>query len=104
MTPDELKSIMLYLRERVRLGPRGIDGSTAIEFTPPAKEEMISEGLNSDGVQQIFAAPWWKEMVIDIIETPEMCEPEDSPLDILEYAKDVVSEYIRKRFHLEKEN
>ncbi len=103
MTPDELKSIMLYLRERVRLGPKGIDGSTAVEFKTPSMEEMIAEGLNPDGVHKVLGAPWWKEMIIDIIETPEMCEPDDSSLDILGYAKDVVSEYIRKRFHLEKE-
>jgi len=102
MTPDELKSIMLYLRERVVLGPRGIDGSISIEFKKPLKDEMIAKGLNADGIDQILGAPWWKEMIIDIIETPEMCEPEDSSLDVLEYAKDVVSEYIRKRFHLEK--
>ena len=39
-------------------------------------------------------------MVTDIIETPEMCDPDDSPEQILEYAKDVVAEYIRKRASL----
>jgi len=39
-------------------------------------------------------------MVEDIIETPDMCDPEDSPEDILQFAKDVVSEYIRKWFPL----
>jgi hypothetical protein len=36
-------------------------------------------------------------MVTDVIETPEMCESDDSPHQVLEYARDVVSEYIRKR-------
>jgi hypothetical protein len=29
-----------------------------------------------------------------------MCDPEDPPHQVLEYARDVVSEYIRKRFPL----
>lgn len=36
-------------------------------------------------------------MVTDIIETPEMCDTDDSPEQILEFAQDVVSEYVRKR-------
>ena len=31
---------------------------------------------------------------------PEMCDDEDSPEQVLEYAMDVVSEYIRKRAQL----
>jgi hypothetical protein len=39
-------------------------------------------------------------MVTDIVETPEMCDPEDPPEQVLAYARDVVSEYIRKRAEL----
>jgi hypothetical protein len=39
-------------------------------------------------------------MVADIIETPEMCDPEDAPEQVLQYARDVVAEYIRKRASL----
>ena len=39
-------------------------------------------------------------MVEEIVETPVICDPDDPPDLILEYARDVVSEYIRKRFDL----
>ena len=64
---------------------------------------MIGAGLNAEGVKRILRVPWWEEMVEDIVETPDMCDPDDSPEQILEYARDVVSEYIRKRFSLESE-
>lgn len=100
MTPDELRAIMDYLRERVLLGPQEGDGPAVIAFETPTEDEMIAAGLNAEGAKGILSAPWWEEMVADIVETPEMCEPGDSPEQVLEYARDVVSEYIRKRFPL----
>ena len=41
-----------------------------------------------------------KEMTADIVETPDLCEASDPPQQVLEYAKDVVSEYLRKRVQL----
>jgi hypothetical protein len=38
-------------------------------------------------------------MVTDVVETPEFAEPEDSPEQVLNYAKDVVREYIWKRLY-----
>ena len=69
----------------------------AIGFDCPTAHEMIGAGLEPDGCRQILGAPWWDEMVQDIVETPAMCEAEDPPQQVLEYARDVVSEYIRKR-------
>jgi hypothetical protein len=100
MHPDELRAIMDFLRERVHLKDSGVDGEVAIGFAAPTIDEMAEAGLNPDGSSQILHAPWWGEMVTDIVETPEMCDPEDSPDQVLEYAKDVVSEYIRKRAKL----
>ena len=40
------------------------------------------------------------DFVMDIIETPEMCDPDDPADQVLGYAQDVVSEYIRKRASL----
>ncbi|MBT4504647.1 MAG: hypothetical protein HOC74_43385 [Gemmatimonadetes bacterium] len=103
MTPEELRAIMTYLRERVHLGPKEAEASVTITFHAPLEEEMIGAGLNAEGVKRILRVPWWEEMVEDIVETPDMCDPDDSPEQILEYARDVVSEYIRKRFSLESE-
>jgi hypothetical protein len=63
---------------------------------------MIAAGLNPDGVKLLLGLSWWEDMVTDIIETPDFCEPDDTPEQILGYARDVVSDYIRKRFPLDK--
>ena len=51
MTPEELRAIMAYLRERVVLGPKETDGKIVITFLAPSKEEMIKAGLNPEGFQ-----------------------------------------------------
>jgi hypothetical protein len=100
MTAEELRAIMDYLRERVQLGAQEDDGAIVIEFEAPNEQDMIDAGLNAEGVGRILRVPWWSAMVEDIVETPEVCGPDDPPQQVLEYAKDVVSEYIRKRFPL----
>jgi hypothetical protein len=100
MTPDELRAIMEFLRERVQPEGREGDGAVVVRFDAPTADEMAGQGLNADGSRRILSAPWWDEMVTDIVETPEMCDPEDPPEQVLAYAKDVVSEYIRKRAKL----
>lgn len=100
MTPEELRSVMDFLRERVNLSSEGTNGPVAVTFLAPTEAEMIGAGLNADGVKRMLRVPWWNEMVTDIMETPEYCEPGDSPQEVLAYARDVVSDYIRKRFPL----
>ena len=100
MTPEELRSIMAYLRERVHLGTLEAKSPVVITFHAPAEQEMIDAGLNAEGVKRILRVPWWEEMVTDIVETPDYCDPDDSPEQVLEYARDVVSDYIRKRISL----
>jgi hypothetical protein len=100
MTAEELKAIIAYLRERVHLGSQEAQQPPVIAFDAPMAEDMINVGLNSQGVKRILRVPWWDDMVIDIVETPEMCDEDDPPQQVLEYAKDVVSDYIRKRFPL----
>ena len=100
MTPEELRAILDYLRERVHMGPKEPESPVLITFHGPTEAEMIGAGLNAEGVKQILRVPWWEEMLTDIIETPDFCDPSDSPQQVLEYAKDVVSDYIRKRFPL----
>jgi hypothetical protein len=103
MTPDELQAIMTYLRERVSLGFPNANNEIMVNFDAPTEAEMIDAGLNAKGVKRILRVPWCEDMVADIVETPDMCDPDESPQKVLEYAKDVVSEYIRKRFPLEED-
>ena len=101
MTPDELRAIISYLRDRVHLSPKDGKSPVVITFVSPTVEEMIGAGLNAEGAERIRYVPWWDEMVTDIIETPDYCDPDDSPEQVLEYARDVVSDYIRKRVSLD---
>jgi len=100
MIPEELRAIMAYLRQKVNLGSGEAESPVLITFDGPTENEMISAGLNEQGVKRLLGVPWWDEMVTDIIETPDFCESTDLPQQILEYARDVVSDYIRKRFPL----
>ena len=100
MTPDELRAIMNWLRQRVSLNDRGPDGEVGIQFDVPTADELTRANLNREACKRILDAPWWDEMVADVVETPEMCEPGDPPEQVLEYARDVISEYIRKRVSL----
>ena len=100
MTPDELRAIMSFLQQRVHLTDAGEGDAVTVGFDAPTPEEMAQAGLNPEGCTQILNAPWWDEMVADIVETPEMCDPGDAPEQVLEYARDVVAEYIRKRASL----
>ena len=103
MTSEELRAIMAYLRERVLLGPNETQNPIVITFLAPSEEEMIAAGLNPEGIKVILHAPWWEEMVTDIIETPEYCDSDESSEQVLEYARDVVSDFIRKRVQLDGE-
>jgi len=103
MTPEELRAIIAYFRERVILSPEEPGNPMVITFLGPSKEGMIEAGLNPEGVKSIIQAPWWEEMVTDIIETPEYCDDNEAPQQVLEYARDVVSDYIRKRVTLDGE-
>ena len=100
MTAEQLRAMMAYLRDRVNLAPGKGGSPVQITFDPPTEQDMIGAGLHAGGVRQLLHAPWWDEMVADIIETPDFCEPDDPPQQILEYARDVVSDTIRKRIPL----
>lgn len=98
MHADDLRRIMTWLQERVTLaGP----GSSAVAFAPPSAAEMETAGLHPEGIAKVRGAPWWDEMVTDIVETPELCAPDDPPEHVLGFARDVIAEYVRKRVALE---
>jgi len=103
MKPEQLQAIMKYLMERVSLNLQDDKNNITIKFDVPTENEMIENGLNAEGVKRILKVQWWDDMIEDIVETPDMCDPEDSPDQVLQYARDVVSEYIRKWFPLNEE-
>jgi hypothetical protein len=97
MIADDLRKLIGYVEGKVRLsGP----GDRGIEFDPPTEQELLDAGLHPEGVRQFLEAPWLGEMVADVRETPDFCDPGDSPEQVQRYARDVVVEYFRKRFRL----
>lgn len=97
MTADDLRRLIAYLQARVE--PAG-ESPSAVRFELPGRDEMLSAGLHADAVSGLLDAPWLRDMVGDVLETPEFCAPDDPPELVLRYARDVVGEYVRKRFVL----
>jgi len=56
-------------------------------------------GFESEAVERTLESNWWAEMVTDIVETPDFAEPDESPEQVLGYARDVVKEYVAKRLY-----
>ena len=101
MTAEQLRDIIAQLRGRVDLDPSAESDEPVIVFDVPTEAELVAAGLYPAGVKRLLAMPWWEEMVEDIIDTPDMCDSGDTPETVLQYARDVVNEYIYKRFPLE---
>jgi len=97
-TPDQLRAIVRYLQDRVR---PAATGERAVVFDAPDLDAMIAADLDEPTVRRLLASPWWGEMVEDIIETSDFADPDETNEAVLEYARDVVLEYVRKRFPLE---
>mgnify|MGYP001828014924 FL=1 len=95
MQPEDLRRLMEYLQDLV-----SVSDSRSIVFEIPDERTMLDAELDADIVRQLLAAPWLGEMVADVRETPDFCSPEESSVEVLQYARDVVVEYLRKRFVL----
>ena len=89
--------MITHLESHVRLAD---EGSRSIVFEMPGEGALLDAGLNPEGARRLLAAPWLPDMISEVLETPEFCEPEESPAQLLRYARDVVGEYVRKRFTL----
>ena len=98
MHPDDLRRLMTWLQDRVTLAE---PGSCRIAFAAPSAADMAAAGLHRSGIAKVRGAPWWDELVADVLETPTLCAPDDPPELVLAYARDVIAEYIRKRVQLE---
>ncbi len=95
MTPEDLRRLMSYLEERVR-----VTADSKVQFELPDESQMLADEIHPEAIAQLLAAPWLEEMVADVVETPEFCEPGETPEQILRLVRDVVQEYLRKRFAL----
>jgi hypothetical protein len=96
MTPEELRRMMEYLEGRVQPAE-----GRAVHFDVPTAEELRRAGFEEQAIDRILQAPWLAEMVEEVVETPEFCDPSDPPGRVLQYARDVVGEYLRKRYELD---
>jgi len=95
VTAEDLRLLMSYLEARVRL-----TADSKVQFEVPDESRMLADGIHPEAVARLLAAPWREEMVVDVLETPDFCEPGETPEQILRLARDVVQEYLRKRFAL----
>lgn len=92
----QIMRAMDVLASRVTV-ERSSDGECCIRFEDLDRDGMTSLGIAPDLADRLAACSWWREMVDDVLETPEFCEPNVDPDEVLEYARDVVREYLRKR-------
>ena len=97
MEADEIKRMYTWIQERVTLAD-ATDG-IAITFDEPNADDFAKKGFESEAVDLTLTSDWWAEMVTDIIETPDFAEPNESPEQVLGYARDVVKEYVAKRLY-----
>jgi hypothetical protein len=95
MESDEIKRMYEWIQSRVTLATDG-DG-IVIAFDEPGSGDFTEAGFASEAVELTLHSEWWREMVTDIVETPEFAEPGESPEQVLGYAHDVVKEYVAKR-------
>lgn len=97
MQPEEIRRMNEWLQSRIRLDERA--GAVTIKFDEPAAADFIAQGFDEEAVNLTLKSAWWAEMAADIVETPEFAEPEDTPEQVLQYARDLVFEYLGKRLY-----
>lgn len=95
MQKDEIKRMIAWLQTRVNLA-KGGDGIKII-FDEPGAGDFRAQGFDAEVIGLTLEREWWAEMATDIIETPDFSEPDETPEQVLGYARDVVSEHIGKR-------
>lgn len=95
MEKGDVAKLIALLEERVvaaTADPR------QVRFEAPDRQTLLDGGVPAAWVTQLLGAPWWEEMAEEIVETPEFVGADEPPEQVLRYARDVVGEYIRKRF------
>ncbi len=72
---------------------------SSLRSTSPVRAISPRAGFASEAVELTIGSDWWAEMTTDIVETPDFAEPGESPDQVLQYARDVVKEYVAKRLY-----
>ena len=97
MDPADLRAIVEHLQGTISVAADGA-GGVAVSFAVPSEADLVAGGFDADGVRRLLREPWWGEMVEEVVTTPEFCDPGDPPEQVLSFARDVVFEYVAKRF------
>ncbi len=97
MPREDLGAALDLLMDRVAL-TRSDGGACEVAFADLDRDAMVALGITPEIADRLATAPWWAEMIDDVAETPDFCEPEDTPEQVLQYARDVVKEYVWKRY------
>ena len=95
MDKKEIRRLMDELSGRVTLAS---SEGRELRFDPPDEAALVALGFDERAVGRMLSAEWWPEMIAEIVETPEFCGADEPPAEVLRYGRDVVVEYIRKRF------
>jgi len=95
MEADEIRRMYEWIQGRVTLAD-ATDG-IAVAFDEPTVDDFAEAGFAPEAVERTLESDWWTEMATDIVETPDFAEPNESPEQVLGYARDVVKEYVAKR-------
>jgi len=97
MEADEIKRMYEWIQGKVTLADATV--GIAISFDEPTADDFTEMGFEAEAVDLTLSSDWWAEMVTDIVETPDFAEPDESPEQVLGYARDVVKEYVAKRLY-----
>jgi hypothetical protein len=95
MDTGQIRKVIHWIQDRVNLGKSG--GGISILFEEPTEADFLTEGFDQEMIRLTLQSSWWPEMIDDILETPSFVDPSDPPDQVLQYARDVVHEYIGKR-------
>jgi len=95
MEREDITRMYTWIQSRVRLVPDSDE--PVIAFDAPTRDDFKEMGFDDELASLTLESAWWPEMVVDIIETPEFAEPDEPPDVVLQYARDVVKEYVWKR-------
>ena len=96
MDKPPLRIAIDLLMDRVQMQTEGDE--CRVWFEDLDRDAMVALGITPEIASQLASAPWWGEMIEDVAETPDFCEPDTTPEEMLSMARDVVQEYVFKRF------
>lgn len=98
MDADALRAIVAFVQGRVTVREEEGTGALLVAFRAPSVEEVEQAGLDGGLARRLLGAEWFAEMVDEVVSTPAFCDPADPPELVLRFARDVVAEYVWKRF------